>query len=592
MALAEWFPLDRVQAVFSPTAAVRRAAALIAVGKPGPAFRLYVRATRSGLAEAEYQVGRCYLEGVGVPLSHAEGVRWLEQAGHHGHVEAQLLLAVLYLHGVANPRAPKAHSQAAAILFTANETTDPNYITAAHWARMAAENGSAEAQAVLAFILTSGPEDTRNLEEADVLYERSAAAGCPQGTLGYALALSRRGGDKAVQCEMAALLGKAAEAGLPTALYLLGVINEHGLGVACDRTAAAHFYRCAAEKGNRPGQLRWGLALMHGHGVPANPCAGESWLRRAALAGDSEAAALVGDLYAKDSTLPPNYAEAASWFRRAAEAGHKGAARALGQFYLAGTGVPRDTDEAAQWFRISAAAGDPAARAELANLVLQGMGEPDDRVRTCQWFEEAAATGDLVAAFNYGVCLAEGVGVTRNDKLAALWLRKAAEGVVVARYWYGRILVEGRGVDRDLAQGRAWIARAAEGGMLDAQVTLGDMMLNGTGGQRDPHGAMALFERAAAKGHVGAMFATAVMCDGGHGVPSDRVTAQRWLRAAAERGHAKAQTMLDRHLAQKFAGESDPGQAPYRLSKVLAEGQIDPAGDPTARSEVVHQMGL
>ena len=103
MALAEWFPLDRVQAVFSPTAAVRRAASLIAAGKPGPAFRLYVRASRSGLADAEYRVGRCYLEGAGVPLSHAEGVRWLEQAGLHGHVEAQLLLAVLYLHGVANP---------------------------------------------------------------------------------------------------------------------------------------------------------------------------------------------------------------------------------------------------------------------------------------------------------------------------------------------------------------------------------------------------------------------------------------------------------------------------------------------------------
>jgi hypothetical protein len=63
------------------------------------------------------------------------------------------------------------------------------------------------------------------------------------------------------------------------------------------------------------------------------------------------------------------------------------------------------------------------------------------------------------------------------------------------------------------------------------------------------------------------------------------------LRAAAERGHARAQTMLDRHLAQKFAGESDPGRAPYRLSKVLAEGQVDPAGDPTARSAIVASNG-
>ena len=61
-------------------------------------------------------------------------------------------------------------------------------------------------------------------------------------------------------------------------------------------------FRQAAEKGNRPSQARWGMALMEGDGVPANPVEGESWLRRAALAGDPEAAAVVGDLYAKGGT--------------------------------------------------------------------------------------------------------------------------------------------------------------------------------------------------------------------------------------------------------------------------------------------------
>jgi TPR repeat protein len=106
---------------------------------------------------------------------------------------------------------------------------------------MAAEAGSADGQAVLAFILTSGPEDMRNLPEADIWYERSAAAGCPRGRLGYALALTRKGEDEAVQREVAAQLGKAAEAGLPLAFYLLGVISERGLGVARDQAAAAHF---------------------------------------------------------------------------------------------------------------------------------------------------------------------------------------------------------------------------------------------------------------------------------------------------------------------------------------------------------------
>ena len=135
---------------------------------------------------------------------------------------------------------------------------------------------------------------------------------------------------------------RAADAGLPTALYLLGMMTERGLGMTADPGAAVDLFRQGALKGNRPSQARWGMALMRGQGVSANPIEGESWLRRAALAGDPEAAAVVGDLYAKGGQLPPNYAEAAIWFRRAAESGHRGAARALGLLYLTGAGVARD----------------------------------------------------------------------------------------------------------------------------------------------------------------------------------------------------------------------------------------------------------
>ena len=550
MPFLNWLPQDKVQAFFSPKAAVRRAAALATAGKPRPAFRLYARAARSGLTEAEYRVARCYLEGVGVPLSRAEGVRWLEQAGRHGHVEGQSLLAILFLNGMAG-----RCEQIAGSLFSTGETADPDYRAAADWARIAAEAGSAEAQAVLAFILTSGPKEMRNLAEADFWYERSAAGGCPQGRLGYALALARKGGDEAVHREVARQLGNAAEAGLPLAFYLLGVISERGLGVARDQAAAAHFYRRAAEAGNRSGQLRWGLALMHGLGVDVDVSEGETWLRRAALAGDAEAAVLVGDLYAKGGSLPPNYAEAETWFRRAAEAGHRGAARAVGQLYLTGAGVAPDIEEAARWFRISAAAGDFAARAELGNLVLKGFGGEDDRLGICEWFEKAAAKGDLLAAFNYGVCLAKGIGVPRDDNQAAFWLRKAAEGVVDAQYWYGRLLLEGHGAKRDVPQGRAWIMRAAGGGMPDAQVALALLMLSGSGGARNPQGALALFEKAAAKGHTGAMFAAAQIYHGGNQVPVDKVAAQRWFRAAAARGHAMAQMMLDRAQEQVQAIE-------------------------------------
>jgi uncharacterized protein len=552
--MADWRPLERVQAVFSPTAALRRGANLMAAGKTGPAFQLYARAGRSGLAEAEYRVGRCYLDGVGVPLSRAEGIRWLERAAHHGHVEAQSGLAVIYLHGTAGEPDPKA----AAGLFDVSDIADPDYVTAMRRARIAAEAGSGEAQALLAFILSSGPQDVRDLDEADLWYERSAAAGCPQGMLGHALALNRKGGGEAVLREVAVQLGKAAEAGLPAALYVLGAMSEGGLGVTRNEGAAAEFYRRAAEKGHRSGQARWGKALIHGIGVDANPSDGETWLRRAALAGDPEAAAALGDLHATGGNLANNV-EAASWLRRAAEAGHKGAARSLGLLYFAGAGVPRDPERGMQWFRISAAAGDGRARAELGNLALIGMGEEDDRVRSYKGFERAAALGDPVAAYNCAVCLSHGVGAARDDRQAALWLRKAADRVLDAQFWYGRVLVDGRGVDRDLAEGRRWIARAAEVGMVDAQVALGEMMLTGTGGACDPPGALALFEKAAANGHLAAMFATGVVYGGGHGVQANHAAAQYWLRAAADHGHPTAQIMLELHIAANAAGPSRSG---------------------------------
>jgi TPR repeat protein len=573
--------LDRLIASTSPSAALRRAVRLTEQGEVKQAFPLLTRAARAGIAEAECRVGRCYLEGAGVPPSRIEGVRWLERAANQGYVEAQAQLATLSIHGLAGAPDPEAPNVSG--LFTTNHAVQADFGTGINWARKAAEAGSADGQAVLGYILTSGPEHLRNLNEARQWYERSAAAGCPQGALGYALSLAPAAVDQERQAQVADHLRRAADAGLPTALYLLGIMTERGLGVPADRTAAIQLFRLAAEKGNRPSQARWGVALMEGQGgVEANPTEGESWLRRAALAGDPEAAAVVGDLYAKGGKLPPNYAEAAIWFRRAAEVGHRGASRALGLLHLTGAGVPRDSEEAARWFSMSAQAGNTDARIDLANLLLRGEGGTEDAVRTREWFEQAAASGDLVAAFNFGVCLAEGVGIERDDRLAAQWLRRAADGVVNAQYWYGRMLIEGRGVDANPEEGRAWIQRAADIGMVEAEVLLAEMMLTGRGGSKDHPAALALFERAAGRGHVGAMFALGAMHGGGHEVPTDRPAAQHWFRTAAERGHAYAQMMLGRYLSRGLAGERDFGRARIWLERALAQGLQEARGDLAA----------
>ena len=93
--------LDRLIGLASPEAALRRAVRLSEQGKAAEAFPLLTRSAKAGIADAEYRVACCYLEGAGVPASRIEGARWLQRAAGHGHVEAQTLLGGLCVHGLA-----------------------------------------------------------------------------------------------------------------------------------------------------------------------------------------------------------------------------------------------------------------------------------------------------------------------------------------------------------------------------------------------------------------------------------------------------------------------------------------------------------
>ncbi|WP_292451830.1 tetratricopeptide repeat protein, partial [Mesorhizobium sp.] len=99
---------------------------------------------------------------------------------------------------------------------------------------------------------------------------------------------------------------------MPTAIYLLAILTEHGRGVAGDIAGAARLYQSAAEKGLPAAQFRLGLALIDGSLGDQDPVTGEAWIRRAALAGNVEAANLLGDRNVK--SRPPDFSEAAIWY--------------------------------------------------------------------------------------------------------------------------------------------------------------------------------------------------------------------------------------------------------------------------------------
>jgi len=320
----------------------------------------------------------------------------------HGNVEAQCLLAAILVQGLASI-SDTGHGEGASRLFSEPAaraaTGTPDFEGAHKWARMAAQSGSPDGQALLGYVLTFGPQNLRNEDEARAWYQRSAEGGCPQGHLGYALALAKHPKLSERKSEIAEHVGLAAAADLPTAIYMLGVLTEDGVGIERDAALAAEHFHKAAELGHRGARLKWRAALIDGKVVPQDIVLGESWLRRAALAGDGRAAEMVGNLYTKGGTLPPNYAEAASWYHRAAEAGNVAAARSLSSFYMTGAGVPKDEGEAARWLRVAAEAGDLNAQVDLAHQLLEGTNLPGERPPVADWFRRTAAGGDLVAAF-------------------------------------------------------------------------------------------------------------------------------------------------------------------------------------------------
>ena len=427
----------------------------------------------------------------------------------------------------------------------------------------AADAGSADGQALLGYILTSGPENLRNLLRP-MPDDAPPPRDVRKGARLCAVAGAQRPAARSA-AEIVAQLRRAPAAGLADGACscLAWCRTRHRRHRAIP--AAADFFGLAG----RERQQRAMAPLGHGslrRGVAANPAQGANpgfaaprtpaTARRPPWSATSTPRRRIAAQLRRSRDLVPPCRRGrprrrrprprpAFPHRRRRASRHRGSRR---------------------WFRRAAESGDRHAQADLANLLLSGNGSDDDKRRTRELFEQAAGSGDLVAAFNLGVCLAEGLGVERDDRRAMLWLRRAADGVVNAQYWYGRMLAEGRGMEADPAEGRLWIRRAADAGMADAQVAMAELLLNGTGMPADHPAALELFRKAAEQGHVGAMFAVAAMLGGGHQVPENKQEAQAWYRRAAEKGHAHAQMMLGRFLARGLVEPANRARRGYGSS--------------------------
>src|SRR5262249_25317216 len=220
-------------------------------------------------------------------------------------------------------------------------------------------------------------------------------------------------------------------------------------------------FRQAADQGNDWGQSNLGLCYLRGYGVKADPDEAVKWLSKGAGQGNLRGQFLLGNCCAD------------------------------------GKGVKQDPEKAVRLWKLAADQGDEEARKALAAVERHSGAIPPEAERL---YRQDAEAGVADAQYLLGWAYVNGqMGVTRDYKLAVLWLKKAeGQEHAAARDILGTCYLNGWGLDKaDYVEAVRLYRLAAKQGNLWARTDLGFCYLKGYGVDKDEKEAVRLFRQAA-----------------------------------------------------------------------------------------------
>ena len=496
--------------------------------------------------------------GVGIRKNAAEGCHWLKVAAQQGNASCQFLLADAHMHGDG-----VAHDCAsAARLFLAAAEQGHGDALQQLWAL--ARQGQADALESLASMAQQGNADV--VPELVSMAEQGQAAAqhCLGKMYGEGIGGVRDAGRARQWFEAAAAQGHAA------AQLALGDSFRDGTGGMQDLPAAVKWFRAAAEQGLIEAQRKLGIMLEHGPGSAKNRTEAAEWYRRAAEKGDAVSQWHIGCMHRLGQGVSQDHAEAHRWFVAAAEQGLADAQVSLGDMYKTGTGVCQDESEALRLFRAAAEQGHSGGQVALGDAYAGGTGIAQDEAEALRWYRAAAEQGDPEGQCKLGDAFCHGHGTWKDVKEAVRWYRAAAE----QRYSDGlfnfaTMYSNGWGVKRNPQRAFELYAAAAELGHAGGHVAMGDMYRAGSCVSQSDSEAVRCFRAAALLGNADGQCSLGTMYKHGYGVPQDDAVAVRWFRAAAKQGHVRAKTFLGCMHTQKD-GQGDTAKEGARYLQEAA----------------------
>lgn len=426
------------------------------------------------LAEAEadnplalYDLGRMANHGLGCEADAEEAYRWYEKA-----------LAVF--HGAEEEKAWKYTEYRIGKMYAAGLGTEQDYLQAADWLTLSADENYKYAQYSLGGLYYHGKGVDQDHETAFALYTRSA------------------------------------DQDFPYASFELGKMLRDGIGCAknqpdADRRFKEAFFGFTAleEKGHDDKlQYRLGWMLLNGVGTEKDETKAKEYFEKAATVGNPFACYQLAKLILSDETAPPQEVEKAlGYLRQAVEAENPYAAYFLGKLYEKGQHVAQNTAEAIRLYTMSAEQDNDFAAYRLGKLYLGGGGVLKDVEAAIRWLTFAADRKNQFAEYALGVLYLKGEDVPKNVSKALEYLKRSAnQGNQYAQYRLGKVYLMGEDLAKDIPTALQFLTAATEQGNQYAQYTLGKLYLMGKDVPKDKEAAVRWFTLSAAQGNLYAQF--------------------------------------------------------------------------------------
>jgi uncharacterized protein len=202
---------------------------------------------------------------------------------------------------------------------------------------------------------------------------------------------------------------------------------------------------------------------------------------------------------------------------------------------------PQDIATAIKYCKI-ASASSRRALYELGRAYAANKQLPD----AIAAYRKAADKGSAAAMVAFGMLLASGNGIARDEAAARALFQRAADAGDPQGVANLAALGKTDGQPIDPAQQRTLLMNAAIANSADAQFQIGLMYANGVGGPKDDFAARSWFEKAAAQNNPDALDWMGSFAASGRGGPRDIDAAKTYYERAAALGNEDAKAELKR----------------------------------------------